>query len=259
MGLSYENENGEWVKQCAKCKITFGDIENNFHKHRAQKDGFATRCKKCNNSHIASKEAICAWEPCGNTFISRSHQRNRKWSRFCSFRCSSLAMNHTMTWRRNCRKCSKRFVANRPGLVYCSDECLRDAELENRIKRDTPKNQVKRNTRNYDITPEDYEKMLEEQGELCAICGRKETATRNGKVKRLSIDHDHRTRRVRGLLCQSCNTAIGLFKDNLIIILHAARYIEQNITHPEQLLHTHDAIFGDKADYWRTVFPNFSE
>jgi hypothetical protein len=56
----------------------------------------------------------------------------------------------------------------------------------------------------YDITPEEVEQMEQEQGGLCAICHRKCLTNR-----RLSIDHDHETGTVRGLLCLKCNVAIG--------------------------------------------------
>jgi hypothetical protein len=260
MGLPYQNENGEWFKECSKCKVTFTDLESNFYKHPTVKGGFGSWCKSCcKNSNIVNKDEICAWGPCGKTFVSKKCRRDGGRTKFCSQRCSALSVNHRNVWHRNCRLCSKPFEANRPGLVYCSNGCSAQSQRISARKRATPKSKIKKNMRKYDLTPEDYDRMFEEQGGLCAICAKTETATRNGKLKRLGVDHDHHTGRVRGLLCQSCNTGIGLFKDNLIIILHAARYIEQNITHPGQLLHTHDAIFGDKAEYWRKVFPNFSE
>ena len=49
------------------------------------------------------------------------------------------------------------------------------------------------------VTDEDYARMLAAQGGGCAICG----AT--PKTRRLHVDHDHRTGRVRGLLCHRCN------------------------------------------------------
>lgn len=55
----------------------------------------------------------------------------------------------------------------------------------------------------YGITPADEEAMLVAQGGACAICGAKP------KKVRLSVDHCHVTRRVRGLLCQSCNMLMG--------------------------------------------------
>lgn len=56
----------------------------------------------------------------------------------------------------------------------------------------------------YGITPEDYDRMLEEQGGVCAIC---EGACPTGR--RLAVDHDHETGRVRGLLCVNCNQRLA--------------------------------------------------
>lgn len=80
------------------------------------------------------------------------------------------------------------------------------------------------------ITPEDYFKMLEEQDNKCGICGLEETCKdpKHDRVRRLSIDHCHRTGNVRGLLCHSCNTAIGKFKDDIELLHKAIRYITQH-------------------------------
>ncbi len=80
------------------------------------------------------------------------------------------------------------------------------------------------------ITIEDYHKMVEKQNNKCAICHQYETRKNgkgNGEVLRLSIDHCHKTNKVRGLLCHACNTAIGKFKDNTINLYRAIRYIKQ--------------------------------
>jgi hypothetical protein len=58
--------------------------------------------------------------------------------------------------------------------------------------------------RRYGITVEDYDRMLEGQGGVCALC--KETCS---KGTRLCVDHDHDSGRVRGLLCDSCNRGLG--------------------------------------------------
>lgn len=57
--------------------------------------------------------------------------------------------------------------------------------------------------RAYGIEPEVYYKMLEEQGHRCAICGAK------SKRRAMNIDHNHKTGKVRGLLCDGCNLSLG--------------------------------------------------
>ena len=76
--------------------------------------------------------------------------------------------------------------------------------------------------RNYGITLEDHSKMYEEQNRRCAICGNEG----NGKWKKLCVDHCHTTGKIRGLLCKSCNIALGEFKDDPSIIEKAVLYLK---------------------------------
>lgn len=69
---------------------------------------------------------------------------------------------------------------------------------------------------NYGFSLEEYNQMFEAQGGRCAVCRRVETNLdpRNGRVKHLSVDHDHKTGEVRGLLCCDCNTALGHLRES---------------------------------------------
>lgn len=64
----------------------------------------------------------------------------------------------------------------------------------------------------FGITLNQYNQMLKEQNSVCAICGSPEIVIdrRIGKPRTLSVDHNHNTNKVRGLLCQKCNTMLGL-------------------------------------------------
>jgi hypothetical protein len=73
----------------------------------------------------------------------------------------------------------------------------------------------------YGITLEEYVEMFDNQNGVCAIC-KKECKTKNS----LSVDHDHTTGKVRGLLCNACNRAIGMLGDNADILRKAAEYLE---------------------------------
>jgi len=79
----------------------------------------------------------------------------------------------------------------------------------------------------YDITLDQYDEMLAAQGGVCMICGRPETAKNQYGVKRLAVDHDHRTEKVRALLCSSCNTVLGLVNDDVEMLLKLGLYLEK--------------------------------
>lgn len=80
---------------------------------------------------------------------------------------------------------------------------------------------------NYSMTSEDYVALLALQGGVCAICSLDEPNAhgRTGQKFRLSVDHCHDTGRVRGLLCQKCNRAIGLLGDNIDLLRKAIAYL----------------------------------
>ena len=72
----------------------------------------------------------------------------------------------------------------------------------------------------YGLTPEQYDALLQQQDGVCAIC--RETC-RTGQ--RLSVDHDHATGRIRGLLCRNCNLGIGHLGDSADRIASALAYL----------------------------------
>lgn len=70
--------------------------------------------------------------------------------------------------------------------------------------------------REYGITLEQYKKMLKDQNECCALCKNK---------RPLRVDHDHRTGKVRGLLCDKCNLSLGLLEENEVAIENIKTYL----------------------------------
>lgn len=75
----------------------------------------------------------------------------------------------------------------------------------------------------YGITLEEYDRMFALQSGVCAICKQPEN---DAYKRRLSVDHDHETGKVRGLLCHQCNTGIGKFGDDIKRLLSAAKYLK---------------------------------
>ena len=73
----------------------------------------------------------------------------------------------------------------------------------------------------YGITTKEYNKILKKQGGVCAICRNKP----NGK--NLSVDHNHDTGKVRGLLCHYCNSTLGHSKENILILQKCIEYLKK--------------------------------
>ncbi len=94
-----------------------------------------------------------------------------------------------------------------------------------------PSNELKKDRyllSRYGITLKEYENLLEIQGGVCAICLRPESlkvAAFSRRKKSLCVDHDHKTLRVRGLLCNSCNAAIGKLGDDIESMKRACAYL----------------------------------
>ncbi len=73
--------------------------------------------------------------------------------------------------------------------------------------------------RKYGISLDEYEELLRTQQGVCAICRAKENRS-------LAVDHDHKTGRVRGLLCTNCNQGLGKFRDDVDLLYASVLYLE---------------------------------
>lgn len=75
----------------------------------------------------------------------------------------------------------------------------------------------------YGMTLEEYDQLYEKQNGCCAICFIKEQPN-----KKLSIDHDHKTGKIRGLLCNPCNVSMGYAKEDIKILEKMIQYLEDH-------------------------------
>ena len=77
----------------------------------------------------------------------------------------------------------------------------------------------------------DYDEVLTAQSGVCAICHRPEfrKIRSDGITRRLAIDHDHKTNKLRGLLCGDCNTGLGLFQDDILRLESAIAYLRKHL------------------------------
>lgn len=111
-------------------------------------------------------------------------------------------------------KPSKEFYlsnTNNDGLHGWCKECSDRKTTENGRKRV------------YGVTPEHFKKMLKKQNGKCQICDVQEIKSK----KAFCVDHNHKTNKVRGLLCMKCNFLIGFCDENPKILKNAILYIEK--------------------------------
>jgi hypothetical protein len=123
---------------------------------------------------------------------------------------------------------------------YCKN-CRKDRSAERYVeRRDERANQMKKwreenaaeiserrfwanRLRRYGISREQYEEMVKRQNGLCAIC----KLPPRGKRKVLDVDHNHETGQVRELLCSPCNSALGKFRDDPLLLAEAIEYLKR--------------------------------
>lgn len=126
-----------------------------------------------------------------------------------------------------CERCKREFLPKISSDRYCGlKKCkfkkkellpksapmlLSDEEKEN--KRRDRHYKIK-----YGISLEEYNIMLELRNSKCEICN---------KEKKLYVDHCHKTGKIRGLLCSSCNTAIGLLEDDIERLTNSINYLQK--------------------------------
>ncbi|QBP05798.1 putative integration and excision endonuclease VII [Synechococcus phage S-B28] len=101
---------------------------------------------------------------------------------------------------RHCKVC----ISSKRKKEYCSTKA-RTAHIKSK----------------YGLSEKDYTILFEKQQGRCKICGKENPDDYHG----LCVDHDHKTGKVRGLLCHNCNSALGNFYDNVDYLLSAVDYL----------------------------------
>ena len=134
-----------------------------------------------------------------------------------------------------CRECGDLFSPNAPSNLYCSDNCADRGNTRNYLKK------------NYQITLEEYLGMFEKSDGKCYICGEEGFKMNIYQRTALVVDHCHASLKVRGLLCNNCNRALGLMQDDIERLKSAICYLERATTIP--IGSTPQAIGGGSAQH----------
>ena len=115
---------------------------------------------------------------------------------------------------KKCRNCGKEFTPKAPSEHYCCEYCKKYRETDTYYKRV------------YGISVEEYLDLAEKQNFVCSLCGKPNFSMGVNHSGCLVVDHDHKTGKVRGLLCHNCNRALGLLHDDPALIQRASEYVK---------------------------------
>ena len=152
-----------------------------------------------------------------------------------------LHLDHLLLQERECRVCGEKknllesFYRTRKNDKLASSYSYECKECT--VKRTTAYN--KRNSssvksqylkRNYGMTFEEFDRMLTDQDNACAVCGTLEPGGKRGRHKRFHVHHDSKTGNVRGLLCGNCNAALKYVKEDIHTLQNMIQYLERRST-----------------------------
>jgi hypothetical protein len=190
--------------------------------HHTAETRLAIRLKRLQKSmppeafaEFIAAEGALKWCPaCKHLLlVSEFHKNRRSWDGLYD-RCKDCNSEISNAWHRK----------NAQDDEYREAKNQRQAEWRaaNKGEKQTRANKRYNLKQLYGITIKQFEQMLAAQDYRCAICPRSLKGRGTAHV-----DHDHRTGRVRGILCTSCNNGLGRFQDSPATLRRAARYLER--------------------------------
>ena len=166
--------------------------------------------------------------------------RERRASQGACFACATPVVTTSLHISARCENCRKREHQNyirrrneRKKQKVCF-YCQRSVPIGRLCCAECTKRKIQYDRlRTYGISPQRFNELLVEQGNACAICRspfeyEHDTARQNLDRAYHSgphVDHDHRTKVARGLLCNRCNRALGMFGDSIETLIAAANYL----------------------------------
>lgn len=113
---------------------------------------------------------------------------------------------------KDCDRAKLYYNANKPEILET---------LKEKYKNNPEFFKDKHYRQNYKITLDEYNNLFKLQNGKCVICGTHQSQL----TRKLSVDHNHKTQKIRGLLCNNCNHGIGKFMDNIEYLKNAIEYL----------------------------------
>ncbi len=213
---------------CTKCAVWKPASEF----YVSTRDGMFARCKACMYAHTeqwraANPDAARA---------SMARRKARRLARIASFPPVEKILRITPEGKL-CSGCGVRkpvtqFTTDRANVDGRSHRCRDCARAAHRTWRSINSVELRKRysrlhrLRKFGMTADDFVGLLSAQDYKCPVCS-SELLLGLGKGKNACVDHDHESGKVRGILCSSCNRAIGLLKDEILLLRKAVSYLQR--------------------------------
>jgi len=196
------------LKKCNRCNNFY--TKDGFYKQAIRKSGYNSSCKNC-----------CAKE------VKDRYQKTYKKKDYPSSYFDENGLKMCCTCKNKYQKdCF--YLSNKEKSGYSKVCKFCNREKGKSLKYRYPSRNKENKLKKYGLNVEEYEKMLSSQNGVCSICHKEETRKgKNGKVLPLNVDHNHKTGKVRGLLCHLCNVSLGGFQDSEELLLNAIKYLKK--------------------------------
>ena len=192
-----------------------------FYRNKKSRDGFNTPCRRCQKD--GKKHPI--------DVLPKGYKRCTDCKKVKPLEDFPLLDQRTLVKR----PATSIQMGRRSECKIC--RARRNREYNKNRPRSTPRKPHSYNAnsnrkhamkKNYGMTVEEYHFLLDQQNGLYASCGKPERAKIRGKLRPLAVDHNHETGQVRGLLCSSCNSALGMLQDDPEQVRALLKYIEKH-------------------------------
>ena len=218
------------MKICSKCKIEkpFSD----FYKDKSTKSGLRSQCIQCikvkyEDPVEREKERIRKknWVENNPEKVMRYNEKTKEQrKKYRELNKESIKIRQQEWYEKN----KERILFLRKENYQLNKEEIKKRQEAYRNK-PLSKERARNNNlmRQFGIDINGYNQILESQNYTCAICGSNETGSAH--TQHFSVDHCHKTGKIRGLLCKPCNIMLGESQDDPKILFRAIEYLENNL------------------------------